>query len=192
MTAPAASDPGGSPPSMPDGSPQSVPVDPAAFKAGMRCLASGVTIITTIHDGQRGGLTATAVCSLSVEPPQLLVCISHKAEAHDIIHRGSVLCVNLLARQHHGLAARFAGQTGVVGAARFAEGTWSSLRTGAPVLDGAVASFDCLVAERVESATHSIFIGRVVDVRVRPDLQPLIYAGGGYAELRALDPEGTG
>ena len=74
------------------------PVDAEIFKAGMRCLASGVTIITTIHDGQRAGLTATAVCSLSVDPPQLLVCVSHKAEAHDIIHRGSVLCVNLLAR----------------------------------------------------------------------------------------------
>jgi flavin reductase (DIM6/NTAB) family NADH-FMN oxidoreductase RutF len=166
-------------------------VEAEAFKAGMRCLASGVTIITTMHDGQRAGLTATAVCSLSVEPPQLLVCVSHKAEAHDIIHRGSVLCVNLLARQHRGLAACFAGQTGVVGAARFAEGTWSTLRTGAPVLDDAVASFDCFVAERVESATHSIFIGRVVDVRVRPDQRPLIYAGGSYAELRSLDIEGA-
>jgi len=162
-------------------------VDTEAFKAGMRCLASGVTIITTIHEGQRAGLTATAVCSLSVDPPQLLVCVSHKAEAHDIIHRGSVLCVNLLARQHRGLAARFAGQTGIAGAARFAEGAWCALCTGAPVLDDAVASFDCVVAERVESATHSIFIGRVVDVRVRPDLRPLIYAGGSYAELRALD-----
>ena len=165
----------------------SSPVDAEAFKAGMRCLASGVTIITTIHEGQRAGLTATAVCSLSVEPPQLLVCVSHKAEAHDIIHRGSVLCVNLLARQHRTLASCFAGQTGVSGAARFAQGTWSSLRTGAPVLDDAVASFDCLVAERVESATHSIFIGRVVEVRVRPDLRPLVYAAGGYAELLALD-----
>lgn len=168
------------------------PVDAEAFKAGMRCLASGVTIITTIHDGQRAGLTATAVCSLSVDPPQLLVCVSHKAEAHDIIHRGSVLCVNLLARQHRELAARFAGQTGVAGSTRFAEGAWCALCTGAPVLDDAVASFDCVVAERVESATHSIFIGRVVDVRVRPDLQPLIYAGGSYAELRAIDLEEPG
>jgi flavin reductase (DIM6/NTAB) family NADH-FMN oxidoreductase RutF len=174
------------------GEPATAPVDAEAFKAGMRCLASGVTIITTIHDGQRAGLTATAVCSLSVDPPQLLVCVSHKAEAHDIIHRGSVMCVNLLARQHQGLAARFAGQTGVSGAARFGEGAWCSLCTGAPVLDDAVASFDCVVAERVESATHSIFIGRVVDVRVRPDLRPLIYAGGGYAELRTLEIEGAG
>jgi flavin reductase (DIM6/NTAB) family NADH-FMN oxidoreductase RutF len=78
MTAPAASDP--------DGSQPSVAVDAAAFKAGMRCLASGVTIITTMHEGQRAGLTATAVCR-SVGAPQLLVCISHRAEAHDIIHR---------------------------------------------------------------------------------------------------------
>ncbi len=162
------------------------PVEADAFKTAMRCLAAGVTIITTVHDGQRAGLTATAVCSLSVDPPQLLVCVNQRAEAHGLIHRGSVMCVNLLARQHRDLAARFAGQGGVSGAARFAMGEWTTLRTGAPVLADAVASFDCLVSERVESSTHSIFIGRVVAVRSRPDASPLIYAGGGYAELQAL------
>ena len=137
------------------------PVEADAFKTAMSCLAAGVTIITTVHDGQRAGLTATAVCSLSVDPPQLLVCVNQRAEAHGLIHRGSVMCVNLLARQHRDLAARFAGQGGVSGAARFAMGEWTTLRTGAPVLADAVASFDCLVSERVESSTHSIFkIGR--------------------------------
>ena len=162
------------------------PVQSEAFKSAMRCLAAGVTIVTTIHDGQRAGLTATAVCSLTVDPPQLLVCVNQRAEAHGLIHRGSVMCVNLLARHHRDLAARFAGQGGISGAARFAMGDWTTLRTGAPVLADAVASFDCLVAERVESATHSIFIGRVVDVRSRADASPLIYAGGAYAELQAL------
>ena len=58
-------------------------VDPAAFKKGMRHLAASVTLITTRHRDRRGGLTATAVCSVSAEPPQLLICVNKSASAHD-------------------------------------------------------------------------------------------------------------
>ena len=92
------------------------------FKQGMRCLAAGVTIVTTVHDGVRGGLTATAVTSLSADPPQVLVCVNRTANAHDLIHRGSLLCVNVLCHGHKDLAARFAGQNGVFGAGRFDAG----------------------------------------------------------------------
>ena len=152
-----------------------------SFKAGMRRLAAGVTIVTTVHDGQRSGLTATAVTSLSADPPQLLVCVSRSASAHDLIHRGARLCVNVLARRHQRLAARFAGD--VQGAARFALGRWMTLKTGAPVLADAIASFDCVVSEAVDSATHTIFIGRVVDVRARRDGRPLVYEAGAYASV---------
>ena len=154
---------------------------PEAFKAGMRRLASGVTIVTTIHDGERSGLTATAVTSLSAEPPQLLVCVSRSASAHDLIHRGAKLCVNVLARRHQRLAASFAGAK--QGAARFAAGRWMTLRTGAPVLADAIAAFDCVVSEAVDSTTHTIFIGRVVDVRARRDGRPLLYEAGAYASV---------
>lgn len=152
-----------------------------AFKAGMRRLAAGVTIVTTIHDGERSGLTATAVTSLSADPPQLLVCVSRSASAHDLIHRGARLCVNVLARRHQRLAARFAGI--VQGAARFSAGRWMTLKTGAPVLADAIAAFDCVVSEAVDSATHTIFIGRVVDVRARRDGRPLLYEAGSYASV---------
>jgi flavin reductase (DIM6/NTAB) family NADH-FMN oxidoreductase RutF len=156
-----------------------------AFKQGMRCLAAGVTIVTTLHDGVRGGLTATAVTSLSADPPQVLVCVNRGAGAHDLIHRGSLMCVNVLAHAHQHLAARFAGQKGVFGEDRFAAGRWTTLTTGAPVLADALASFDCVVTERVQSATHTIFIGRVVGVRARPKAKPLVYASGTYARLEA-------
>lgn len=156
------------------------------FKQAMRRLAAGVTIITTRHDGARGGLTATAVCSLTADPPQVIVCVNRSAAAHSLIARGANLCVNLLARKHKALAARFAGQKGIFGEERFGAGRWMTLKTGAPVLDDALASFDCVVQEAVESSTHTIFIGRVVDVRARANGQPLLYAGGAYAVAKAL------
>lgn len=156
------------------------------FKEAMRRLAAGVTIVTTRHGEVRGGLTATAVCSLSVDPPQLLVCVNRTAAAHALIAEGENLCVNLLAHRHRDLAARFAGQTGILGADRFEEGRWGVLKTGAPVLEDALASFDCIVTEKVAASTHTIFIGRVVDVHLRANGRPLLYAGGGYAMAQAL------
>ena len=161
-------------------------VSAETFKQAMRCLAAGVTIITTRHGSVRGGLTATAVCSLSVDPPQLLVCVNRSAAAHELIAEGENLCVNLLAHKHQALAARFAGQTGILGEDRFRAGRWTTLKTGAPVLEDALASFDCIVSEKVATATHTIFIGRVVDVRVRTKGRPLLYAGGAYAVAQAL------
>jgi flavin reductase (DIM6/NTAB) family NADH-FMN oxidoreductase RutF len=154
-----------------------------AFKAGMRRLAAGVTIVTSAHDGARGGLTATAVTSLSSDPPQLLVCVNRSAEAHALIHRGARLAVSVLARAHQRLATRFAGADGVHGAARFAAGRWMTLATGAPVLADAIAAFDCVVDEAVDSSTHTIFIGRVVAVRARRGGKPLVYEAGAYASV---------
>ncbi len=159
-----------------------VPAD--VFKLAMRRLAAGVTIITTCHDGERCGLTATAVCSLSADPPQLLVCVNRSARAHDVIRRGANLCVNLLARRHKALAGYFAG--GRKGEERFRSGKWTTLKTNAPVLDDALASFDCVVRETMESSTHTIFIGQVVDVRLRAEGHPLLYAGGAYAGLQVI------
>ena len=159
--------------------------DLAEFKSGMRRLASGVTIITTAHDGQRHGLTATAVASLSADPPQLLVCVNRTAGAHDLIHAGERFCVNVLAQRHRALATRFSTH-GVSETERFKAGKWTTLATGAPVLEDALASFDCEVLERVRAASHTIYIGRVVGVRARQSGRPLLYESGNYASLRAL------
>ena len=163
-----------------------MPIAPELFRQGMRCLAAGVTIITTAERSRPSGLTATAVCSLSLDPPQLLVCISRRAGAHDAMARSARFCVNVLSRGQWRLAARFSGQNGGFGAERFKAGKWTTLKTGAPALVDALAAFDCLVTERVDASTHTIFIGRVVDLELRPKGKPLLYASGGYAGLQAL------
>ena len=155
-----------------------------AFKRGMRRLAGGVTIITAAHGGEVNGLTATAVTSLTAEPPQLLVCVNRSAAAHELIRKGARLCVNALALEHRALAERFAGIAGVHGPDRFSAGAWTRLATGAPVLTDAIAAFDCVVADAVDVATHTIFICRVVDVRWREDGDALIYEAGSFGSVR--------
>lgn len=150
------------------------------FLEAMRQLAAGVTLVTTrLHD-RRAGLTATAVCSVSAEPPQLLVCVNRLADAHDLIAKSGVLAVNVLAKEQHRLAERFSGALGARGEARFDDGAWTSLVTGAPVLEGSLASFDCRVAQAIPAATHTIFVGRIEAVAVRAHLEPLIYVEGTY------------
>lgn len=171
---------------MTTATPTALPATPAQeFKLGMRRLAAGVTIITTLHDGKRHGLTATAVTSLSADPPQLIVCVNRQAGAHDLIQAGERFCVNVLAQRHQALAARFSNHQ-MHEEERFRAGKWTTLATGAPVLDDALASFDCQVLERVHSTSHTIYIGRVVGVRARATGEPLLYESGSYAGVRAL------
>ena len=161
-------------------------VTPQQFIQGMRQLAAGVTLITAQHEGRRAGMTATAVCSLSAEPPQLLVCINRQAETYRIVHDSGAFAVNVLASHQQPLAEAFAGAVAIYGERRFDLAAWSILATGSPVLSPCLATFDCRLVEAVPAATHSIFIGRVEDVALELDLQPLVYAGGDYGLIASM------
>ena len=162
-------------------------IDAAAFKKGMRHLAASVTLITTHHDGLRGGLTATAVCSVSAEPPQILVCVNKTASAHDPIGEAGLFCVNILSPQHRKIAERFAGMDGVEGDDRFRDmGEWSTLKTGAPVLKGCPVSFDCKLVTKLSAGTHTIYIGEIVDIALDVAAVPLVYADGNFVHGEAL------
>jgi len=156
---------------------------PESYRAIMRHQAGAVTVVATASADRRAGLTATAVCSLSDTPPMLLACINRNAAAHDLILAERCFSVSLLASDQQDVAARFAGQAGVRGDARFTEHGWSRLATGAPVLDNALASLDCRLEDAHSFATHSIFIGRVVEGRVREGAEPLLYFRGDYWDL---------
>jgi flavin reductase (DIM6/NTAB) family NADH-FMN oxidoreductase RutF len=156
---------------------------PEDFKRGMRQLAAGVNVITVAIAGVRDGLTATAVCSISAEPPHLLVCVNATAGAHGPIHRAGSFCLNVLARDQEAIARRFAGMDGAEREDRFSLGTWTTLSTGSPALDGALANFDCIVVREIEAATHTLFIGRVLGVRANESGDPLIYSHGRFAGI---------
>lgn len=156
---------------------------PDDFKRGMRQLAAGVNVITVANAGIRDGLTATAVCSISAEPPHLLVCVNATANAHAPMHRAGSFCLNVLAQDQEAIAKRFAGMDGSDRAQRFDLGHWTTLSTGSPVLDGALANFDCIVVREIEAATHTLFIGRVLAVRANEAGSPLIYSNGRFTGI---------
>src|ERR671925_1356811 len=121
------------------------PVDAEQFKAGMRALAGAVNIITAANSGHRYGMTATAVCSASAEPPTVLVCINKLASTHAAVSKSKVFCVNVLRAEDWEVSTAFSGaQTGDT---RFKNGNWTRLATGAPVLIDALVSFDCRVVK---------------------------------------------
>ncbi len=137
----------------------------ANFRLAMREFASGVAIVACGEGGDRAGCTATAVASLSVSPPSLIVCLSLSASTLKRLRRARAFSVNVLGAEHAELAARFSGRTGSEGADRFDRGDWAPLVTGAPVLADALAALDCLVEDIVERHTHAIVIGAVQAVR---------------------------
>lgn len=161
-------------------------IDVETFKAGMRQLTAGVCLITTQGaDGQRSGLTATAVCSVSAEPPLLLVCINQKTGTYQAIRNAGRFAVNVLAKEQVDLSNRFA--SAVVGDERFHHGEWGSLATGAPVLAGALASFDCVLTQVSDMGSHGVFFGEIQAVALRgDDGDPLLYGEGNYGTLAKL------
>lgn len=154
---------------------------PSDFIHAMRHLPAGVTIVTAARGQQRNGFTATAVCSVSAEPPHLLVCANREAETHGTIIASGHFAVNVLRADQAALADRFAGRTGFEGAARFIGGPWLKLPSGSPALQNACAVFDCRVVERLSIATHDVIIGEVTYVRSGSDCDALAYVDRFYA-----------
>jgi len=152
----------------------------------MRNHAGAVAIITAGSQNNRTGLTATAVCSLSDDPPSLIVCVNRNASAYPVIKANRVFCVNLLADDQREIADCFAGRTGLKHESRFTMGEWTSLATGAPALADAVANFDCQLVSEHEMKTHAIFVGFVREVRIKPEANPLLYVRGNFGGIHPL------
>jgi flavin reductase (DIM6/NTAB) family NADH-FMN oxidoreductase RutF len=164
--------------------PDSQPVEAGQFKAGMRTLAGAVNIITTAHSGHRYGMTATAVCSATAEPPTVLVCINKLATTHGALAKAGAFCVNVLRSEDWELSTTFSGAAS--GEARFKSGSWTRLATGSPVLIDALVSFDCRVVKKISHGTHTIFLGQVEQMLFGQKGKPLLYSEGQYAKLASL------
>lgn len=157
-------------------------VDPQQFKNGMRRLAGAVCILTLGDQRRRAGLTATAVCSISAEPPRLMACINRTVFAHELVEVGGALCVNVLDPALLDEAKRFAGMVdGVNGEERFASGRWRQSAGNAPELDSALVRFQCRIAEVLPASTHSMVLCDVVDVTTAgAKAPPLVYFDGRF------------
>ena len=147
------------------------------FRAALGLFATGVTIITTRDAaGQPVGITANSFNSVSLAPPLVLWSLSRLAGSMPTFERGSHYAINILAADQHALAERFSGK----GIDRFAGLAFREGAGGVPVLEGAVAVFECANRSQYEEGDHVIFVGQVEHCSRREGAPPLIFHGGRY------------
>ena len=161
-------------------------VEPATFKAVMRRYPTGVTVVTSLREGEPRGITLSAFASVSAEPPMLLICVNREARSYLYISTSLVFCVNLLSARQRDLAERFSGR---IRERQFDDIPYTTAITGSPVLAGTNGYFDCEVAGEHHIGTHSVFIGRVLACAFEPG-RPLGYYDGRFCDFgAALEPD---
>ncbi len=151
----------------------------ADFKNAMRRLTTTVNVITTVHDGEWAGMTATAVTSVCADPATLLVCVNTTASIYDPLETSRRFCVNLLRVGQEDVSTAFSGR--LTGHTRFSVGSWDVGDEGVPYLRDAQANIFCQAGDVLAHGTHGIFLGAVTDVRMSDSIEPLLYQDGRYA-----------
>lgn len=154
------------------------------LRLGMRCLASGVSIVSGLSDdGERCAMTASSVTSVSSEPPSLLVCVNRLARMTDVLNNSSQFCINILSAEQKNVSEACA--TPELGEERFAVGNWNQHSpTGLYYLSDSPAVFVCEKQQAVDHGTHTIYIANISDVYVASGKQTLlVYADGAYHYL---------
>jgi flavin reductase len=158
------------------------------FLAAMSRAANTVCVVTTDGMAGRFGVTVSAMTSVSAEDPDpsLLVCVHHLSPACEAIQRNRVFCANVLGSDQAYISDCFAGRTRAKGLDKFDCADWATGETGAPVLLGAQATFDCSLLHDFRVGSHRIFVGQVSKVTAEKNGLPLIYHGRSYAEPIAI------
>jgi flavin reductase (DIM6/NTAB) family NADH-FMN oxidoreductase RutF len=158
------------------------PISADVFKQSMRLLAGGVCICTTASGSERLGLTMTAVCSLTLEPPTLVVCVNRDAGAHETMRTTKRLCINFLASEHVELAELFSSVS-FKGPGRFDPAKWTDMASGMPALNDGLAALDCSIIQESSVGQHSVFICEVKAARLNPEKEPLVHFNREFCEL---------
>ena len=145
-------------------------------------FATGVTVVTTRDaSGQPLGLTVSAFCSVSLEPPLVLVCIDHRSEANRGLRESGLFGVSVLGEHQEEVSRRFAAP----GADKLEGFAFLDGPHGLPLVPGAVAHLECSVRSFHDEGDHAVWVGEVLGAAAQPG-RPLIHHGGGY---RQLDPD---
>ncbi len=157
-------------------------LDAALFRQVMSRFASGVTVVTTSHAGELSGLTVSSFTSLSLEPRLALVCLDGRTRIHAAIAAAQVFAINILASDQEALSRHFAGPQ---------KHDWSATAHtlglhGTPLLDGALATLECRLANTFPGGDHTIVVGEIEQANAA-DGAPLVYYRAGYHAITALE-----
>jgi flavin-dependent trigonelline monooxygenase, reductase component len=159
-----------------------MPFDQKLYRSALGSFATGVTIVTaTDQHGTGHGLTVNSFTSVSLDPPLVLWCLGNKSDSYELFAKTEAYAINVLAAGQGDMAMRFAGK----GDQSFADGEAGSLVTGAPVVEDAIAVFDCKVVDRIEAGDHLILIGETQEFTTRPEAG-LAYFRGGFGTTSGL------
>ncbi|MEO8578869.1 MAG: flavin reductase family protein [Gemmatimonadales bacterium] len=154
-------------------------VSPDEFRAVLGRFPSGVTVVTTkASDGSDQGMTVSAFCSLSLEPPLILICIEKTASAHPALSTAPGFVVNILAARQEQIARRFS----IVDIDRFEGVGFTRSATGYAILDDILGLIECKRFAMHDGGDHTIILGEVESARAETGT-PLLYYRGGYAQL---------
>jgi flavin reductase (DIM6/NTAB) family NADH-FMN oxidoreductase RutF len=154
-------------------------VDSAAFRLACGKFATGITVVTVIGpDGLPHGITVNSFTSVSLEPPLVLVCIDRKAAILPKLQAANYFGINVSAENHQAISTQFARH----GLDRFETVSWFAGELGVPLLEGALAHYECSVVSATEGGDHLIFIGEVQHLQCFAG-RPLLYYESGYATL---------
>ncbi len=157
-----------------------MPVDDAQFKMAMSHFASGVTIVTTEHEGKSYGLTVASFASLSLHPPLVIVCIEKAVKSYNAINASGKFGVSILSSEQSDLSNRFASKLDD----KFAGAATTRGELGIPLIDGALCTIECRLRDQLPGGDHTIFVGEVVGVHAREGA-PLVYFRSGYRQINA-------
>jgi steroid delta-isomerase-like uncharacterized protein len=171
-------------PAVAEGADAVADLDLDLMKAFNRQFITGVTVITTKDGDKPRGLAANAYCSVSVEPPLVLVCVQKTSSTYPALFSSSHLGINILGTEQRETVKVFASKS----TDKFAEVDWHEGPKGSPLLDGSAASLEAEIQERFQAKTHTVFICRVRHAEI-DESAPMVYKagrfydGGNLAEL---------
>ena len=161
-------------------------IEATDFRNAMSLLSTAVNVITTAGEAGMHGFTASAVCSVTDTPPTLLVCMNQSSRSHAQFLENKVLSVNVLSTQHEQLSNAFASSK-FNSEQRFELADWSTLETGAPILEDALVSFDCEIVDIQQVGTHSILTCHVVGIKQSQQQESLVYFNRAYHQVGAVE-----
>ncbi len=158
-------------------------IESQSYRDAMARFAGAVHVVTTDGPAGRRGATVIAACSVSDEPPMVLVCVNRLNAKNDAFVGNGRFALNTLGAHHQPLAVGMSGVNGLAPEERFALGSWDVISSGAPTLVDALAVFDCELIDTKDLATHRVLFGKVTGLRLGDRVAPLIYHDRGYRSL---------
>jgi len=157
-------------------------VSASLFKEAMSRVTGAVHIVTTDGPAGKAGFTATAVCSVTADPPTLLVCVNEGSSVGQTFVANQALVVNTIGSEFNDLAMMMGGKTPLE--ERFAAAEWTPSSLGAPMLNGALVAFDGVTVGAQVWGTHRVLFVRVLDVRLGGEaVDPSLYLGRSFRKL---------